>query len=136
MKWRQSLNSEAEMMRASFKELTVKIHETIDRKVERFMDEASTAYSEVEPIAKECEKALKDIKEEAQLLQLFRDPCTKEEEFLEHHPRHVQRVNQAAQRGAAVLNAQAWPKQPVKIEVKTEQVQGCMPQMDVEVKRY
>ena len=40
-----------------------------------------------------------------------------EEEFLEHYPRVVQRVKQAAERGAAVLDARAWPRQAIKIDV-------------------
>ena len=42
-----------------------------------WIKQPSCMYSEVEPTAKEYKRALKNIKEEEQLLQLFRDLCNK-----------------------------------------------------------
>ena len=83
------------------------------------------------PIATDCDEALEEIQRFEKVAEMSGASCKSELEFLSTRRKQLQELKGAFDRGAAVLDAHAWPQRGMSIVVTTEEEEGEMPQIDI-----
>ena len=130
---RSKTDGEVEQALAAFEQSKADIDTAITRKAEEFQDQVARRHAQLLPIATDCNEALEEIQRLEKSAETLDASCNSNTKFLSTRHKQLQELKGALDRGAAVLDAHAWPQRGMNIVVTTEEEEGKMPQLDIRI---